>query len=189
MKNNSSFTKPIFTLILICGFATAIVAGVYSLSKETILETNQKNIALSYLEVFPLLGTTKKIPLPKEQTNSIIKELLISSKNEKINGYIYTVVPKGYNGEISIMVGFKAPDKTITGVKILSNHETPGLGANCSSPSFLDQFKTKSTKEALVVSKQAQAFNEIQAITGATITSRAVTKGINEARAHLIKNY
>lgn len=189
MKNKKSFTKPILALILISAISTTVVAGIYTLSKTKILETNKKNIATSYLDVLPELGETQKVALTKDKTNSIIKELLTSSKKGKTNGYIYTVAPKGYNGDVLIMVGFREPNKTISGVKILQSHETPGLGANCSNPSFLDQFTDKSTKEALVVSKQAKASNEIQAITAATITSSAVTKGINEARAHLLKNY
>lgn len=189
MKNKNSFTKPILTLMLIGAFSATIVAGIYSLSKPKIVESNKKNVSASYLQVLPELGETKIIDLKKSETSSVIKGLLISSKNGKPNGYIYTVAPKGYSGEILVMVGFREPNKTISGVKILQNHETPGLGANCANPSFLDQFKDKSTKKALVVSKQAKTSNEIQAITAATITSRAVTKGINEARNHLIKNY
>ncbi len=79
------------------------------------------------------------------------------------------------------MVGLSSAGK-VTGIKILSHTETPGLGANAPLPKFSDQYKNKPIKEKLEVVKVAPSKdNQIQAITGATITSKAVTLGVNDA--------
>ena len=77
----------------------------------------------------------------------------------------------------------------ITGVKILNQKETPGLGAKCAEPAFLNQFLGKDLHEKLLVSKDAQKPQEIQAITASTITSKAVVDGINLVSAHYRENY
>ena len=100
------------------------------------------------------------------------------SKDGNIIGYTVKVSPSGYGGEISMMVGVNA-DLTISGVKILSLSETPGLGAKAQDEAFLPQFKGKNEKMALK--------KDITAITGATITSTAVTLGVKEAIG-LVKN-
>ncbi len=92
-------------------------------------------------------------------------------------GYAIEVSTKGYGGDIKIMVGIDAQDE-ITGVEILSHSETPGLGANCTNESFRSMFEKPIPDEGFKVNKDG---GEIDAITGATITSRAVTNGVNEA--------
>src|SRR3712207_8052036 len=79
-----------------------------------------------------------------------------------------------------MMVGITTDGK-VSGIKILSHSETPGLGANAETPQFSGQYKDKPAKELEVVKGTASADNQIAAITGATITSKAVTKGVNEA--------
>lgn len=79
------------------------------------------------------------------------------------------------------MVGITA-DGNISGVKIGNHSETPGLGSKASEPTFKDQFKGKGTDKSLTVVKgNASNDNDIAAISGATITSKAVTSGVNAA--------
>ena len=102
-------------------------------------------------------------------------------KGTEIAGYAIKVAPKGYGGPVEIMVGISTDGK-VTGIKILSHTETPGLGANAPQPKFSDQYKDKPTKDKLEVVKTVPSKeNQIQAITGATITSKAVTLGVNDA--------
>ncbi len=93
------------------------------------------------------------------------------------DGWIVEVTPSGFGGLIDMMVGV---DKSgaVTGVSIVSMSETSGLGANASRESFRSQYvgKTGSVK----LKKQG---GEIDALTGATVTSTAVTKGVNTALA------
>ena len=92
---------------------------------------------------------------------------------------------RGYGGDIRVMVGVQA-DQTVRQIRILSHQETPGLGSKIADPAFKDQFKSRSavgTKWA--VKKDG---GDIDAVTGATISSRAVTeavrRGLEAYRAH-----
>ena len=87
----------------------------------------------------------------------------------------------GYGGDITLMVGFKTDKKTVISYKVLAAAETPGLGMKLKTPEFADQFKGKDGS-SLKVKKDGGA---IDAITGATITSRAVCRAIEDAQKKL----
>lgn len=99
-------------------------------------------------------------------------------EGKELAGYVFTTSAKGYGGDIITMVGVKA-DGTISGMDFLSISETAGLGMNADSDDFKNQFIGKSGEIGL--NKNAPADNEIQALTGATITSKAVTEAVNIA--------
>ena len=97
-------------------------------------------------------------------------------------GYVVTVTAKeGYGGDIQFTVGFDM-NGTVTGVSMLSINETAGLGMKAKEAEFLNQYVGKSGG-SFVVDKDngTGAANEIDAISGATVTTRAVTKGVNAA--------
>ena len=87
----------------------------------------------------------------------------------------------GYGGDITLMVGFKTDKKTVISYKVLAAAETPGLGMKLKTPEFADQFKGKDGS-SLKVKKDG---GEIEAITSATITSRAVCRAIEDAQKKL----
>ena len=87
----------------------------------------------------------------------------------------------GYGGDITLMVGFKTDKKTVISYKVLAAAETPGLGMKLKTPEFAGQFAGKDGR-ALKVKKDG---GEIEAITSATITSRAVCKAIADAQSKL----
>jgi len=89
-------------------------------------------------------------------------------------GYAYRVSPKGYGGAIDMVVGIDIKGRVL-GVKILSMKETPGLGSKASEYGFLKQFTGKTSFAKLIAKK------DVDAITGATITSQAVSDGVREA--------
>lgn len=91
-------------------------------------------------------------------------------------GVVITTQASGYGGKIDVMTGIRANGE-VSGVNILSMEETPGLGARGKEDSFLSQYKGFD-KPGLAVSKDG---GEINALSGATITSRAITKAVNEA--------
>lgn len=95
-----------------------------------------------------------------------------------VMGYVVETVSKGYGGDISLMVGVGV-DGTVHGVSILSINETAGLGMNAENPEFLEQFLGKSG--TIGVQKNGSSDTEIQALTGATITSEAMADGVNQA--------
>ncbi len=103
---------------------------------------------------------------------------IAESGAEKL-AYIIPVEPKGFAGAIHMLVAV-SKDGAVLNYAITIHKETPGLGDGAEKPKFKDQFIGK-TAESLEVTKNPNDKDKIQAMTGATITSRAVTKGIKEA--------
>jgi len=96
-------------------------------------------------------------------------------------GYVFLTNSKGYGGKIEVMTGISS-DGTIKEISILSQNETPGLGANIKNDNFKKQFNKKVPSDGFnVVKSTANENSEIEAITGATISSKAVTSCVNEA--------
>lgn len=93
-------------------------------------------------------------------------------------GYAVMAEPNGYGGEISMAVGIDN-DLTVIGVDIVSQSETAGLGSKCTTEEFKGQFKGKSFGVSVV--KNGAKDNQIDAISSATVTSKAVTLGVNSA--------
>ena len=109
--------------------------------------------------------------LPDCELEKYSDSVYIGKENGEIKGYAVNVVtPEGYGGDIDLIVGFDA-DFNVTGVEYISMAETPGLGTRAKEEPFASQFNGKPARE----------FSDIQAITGATVTSKAVNGAINQA--------
>lgn len=173
-------------LCVICALSAAAVNYANDLTLPVIAKRTHQSIILGYAQVLPQAVNLEELTPPQD---GIITEIIRSEKDGKPNGYIYTAAPDGYSGKILLMVGISHPQAAVTGVKILQQTETPGLGANCTEPAFIEQFTGKPLRQPLAVSKNAHAEHEVQAITASTITSRAVVSGINAARQHYYANY
>ncbi|MGE5653613.1 MAG: RnfABCDGE type electron transport complex subunit G [Bacillota bacterium] len=109
-----------------------------------------------------------------------VEEVWIGESAGKKQGLIVVVSPVGYADRIRTMVALDTTGKVI-GMKVLSQAETPGLGTKSTDPEWQKQFVGKQANKDLEVVKQAPNANQIQAITAATISSKAVTTGINQA--------
>lgn len=96
-------------------------------------------------------------------------------------GYVFLTSSKGYGGAVEVMTGISAEGQ-VTGVKLTSQNETPGLGQKATNSSFTDQYKVEIPQDEFAVTKDSPS-GQITAIAGATITSRAVTNSVNEAAA------
>ncbi|MBU1004993.1 MAG: RnfABCDGE type electron transport complex subunit G [Nanoarchaeota archaeon] len=132
-------------------------------------------------------------PLIESQQQGVIKESLskvitadsfkqgegystaYDSKGNSV-GKVLSVAAKGYSSVINAVVGIDNEGK-ITGIEVISQQETPGLGAKIVESSFLNQFIGKSPED-VVINKDG---GKIDAITGATISSRAITNGVRQA--------
>lgn len=169
-----------FILFVVTAIAGLFLGGAYVITKEPIEKQAlvEKNQAMQ--EILPSAETFKpsNVKIPE---GTIIKEVNEGLKGNETVGYAIKVMPKGFGGFIEMMVGISSDGK-IGGIKILSHSETPGLGANAPKEPFSGQFRDKGTESQLeVVKTGASGDNQIQAITGATITSKAVTNGVNQA--------
>ncbi len=93
---------------------------------------------------------------------------------------------KGYSSYIKMLVAL-SPDMKITDVKVLDMNETPGLGDQVLERSFLDQFKGKSLQQIVLIKGETK--ENIQAVSGATYSSRGVTNGVKDAVQMLVDKY
>lgn len=150
-------------LLLICGISTGLLAYVNFVTAPVIAANSLKAQLVAKQDVMPEAETFEEI----DDNISLGKD-----ENGNTVGYAVSVKPFGYGGEINMMVGVNS-DLTISGVKILSLSETPGLGAKAQDDSFLSQFVGKN--------KDLKLKEDVEAISGATITSTAVTNGVKEA--------
>lgn len=169
---NTSIFKITVNLAVTCLVSGAILAAAYFIThdtavlKEKELETKSKQALVSSATTFTAVEGEEAMTEAK-------------GADGKTVAYIVQVEPKGYGGAIKMLVAV-TPDQKVYNFKILSANETPGLGTKAAESPFKDQFPGK-TSEQLVVTKDASEKTKIQAITGATITSRAVTKGVKDA--------
>lgn len=170
---------PTISLFVICAVATALLGLTNSVTKDKIDEVAAKTSAEARQKVCAEAQTfTEKT----DKDGNVYFEA--SDENGNIIGYAVTTEDKSYGGKIQVMTGFSAEGEII-GVEILTIDDTPGLGMNAKKESFRNNFTGK--KAELTVSKSASNDNEIQALTGATITSNAVTRCVNSAR-HIYEN-
>ena len=116
--------------------------------------------------------------------DNTIDEVVVASKSGEALGYVITTTNgKGYGGNIQVSIGISV-DGTVTGVQFLSITETAGLGMNATKPEFYQQFENQNVEQFTVMKQGASGDGEIDAISGATITSNAVTGNVNAALAY-----
>ena len=157
-------------LLAIC-VAMALLLGVTNeATKNTIALRQQeaKNAAMSQVipaKTYNLLRIT-----PDDH------ELYAAFNDYDLVGYAVSLSESGYGGEINMMIGIKA-DRTVSGISITDMSETPGLGDNAKNPEFTDMFKNLDADEA----KLTADGGKVQALSGATVTSKAVTGGVQRA--------
>jgi len=181
---NQTSNKEIFALglrlLIITAVAGLILGFANKITAEPIAKQQKMENDAAMKEVLPSADSfnLKEVTLPD---GSIITEVNEGTKGSDVAGYAIKVSPKGYGGLIDMMVGISNEGK-VEGIKILSHNETPGLGANAPKEEFSGQFKGKSVESSLeVVKSEPSGDNQIKALTGATITSKAVTDGVNDA--------
>lgn len=153
-------------------------------------------IALVYYFTAPI-ATEKSAMLKTQAMKALVKsadkfepvegkkDWFAAEKDGKIIDYIVPGESKGFGGAIKMLVAVTADGK-VEGYSILAHNETPGLGDNADKAPFKNQFIGKVLEKLVVVKDPAQS-DKIQAMTGATISSRAVTKGIAEAVEEVVK--
>lgn len=179
MEKKESIIMLGIKLLIISAVAGLLLGAVYSITKGPIkAQTEMANT--SAMKQLITNATEFKIKDGIDTTGTGIIEINEGFAGGKSVGYAVKTSVKGYGGKLEMMVGLSTDGKVL-GIQILSLNETPGLGANATKPAFYEQYKNKSTDKPLEVVKTAPtADNQIQAITGATKTSSAITTGVNE---------
>jgi electron transport complex protein RnfG len=183
--------KDTLALALITVIAGIALGAVYMITKEPIEKQNEKTKIAAYNAVFSDLDTYEEYK-DAESLSKVLKEngfnavdvnevvYAYNSKGEDL-GMIITVTDKeGYGGNIKMTVGIDVTG-TITGLEILEISETAGLGMKAADKSFRDQYVGINADEVVYTKSGKTQNNEIDAISSATITTKAVTDGVNGA--------
>jgi len=143
---------------------------------------NQKNETFAQIPVLvPGSVTGEAVAVKLGNDDGVVYRALDADKNTV--GWVIPGATQGFGDQILYLIGTDADVSTITGLYILSQKETPGLGDFISHDFFQDQFKGLSANEPVGVSKTAASGNDIKAITGATISSTSVANGVNSTLA------
>ncbi len=164
----AQIAKPTLILTAICTIVTLLLAMTNMLTTDKIAANAEQKAAES-----------RKKVLAAEVYEKLDKEGAVYGAYDaqgSLVGVVITTQENGYSGKIEVMTGIKASGE-ISGVNILSMEETPGLGAKGKEDSFLSQYKGFDRSD-LAVSKDG---GEINALSGATRTSRAITRAVNKA--------
>lgn len=166
-SNVSYYMKLGVTLFLICAITACLLGLVNDVTADRIIELNRQKTADAMSAVLPAESYE-----PVDFSDGLVKSAYRAVSGGEMVGYVFEVVPSGFGGTIDMVVGVDI-NLAVTGVEIVKMSETAGLGARASEPEFLGQFTGKGTGLTVKV--------DIDALTGATVTSKAVTNGVNAA--------
>ena len=180
-KKESTLINRVVALLVITAVSGGVLGLVYGMTKDAIAEVDQKKNEAAIQAVLPLDGEiTYKADTLKYNYEGVDLTFpcnLAYDANGNFQGAAVKTSEGGFGGKIDMMVGFLA-DGTIKGTSVLSHAETPGLGANMTGK-FKDQFVDKNPANyKLIVKKDG---GDVDAITAATITSRAFSKAVDKA--------
>ena len=178
MAVKSSFKNMTICLFAICLVCSALLAGVYALTAEPIAAAAAAKNEAAIKEVLPETAVTIEEVRTVDMDGQKYEYNLAYDEQGNTVGCAINVAPVGFGGPIAIKVGFDA-NGVIWNTKVLSQAETPGLGAKCTEASFSDQFKGfDPSQKNLSVKKDG---GDVDAITASTITSRAYADGLATA--------
>lgn len=166
-------------LLAICAISAVVLGYTNEVTKPSI----EKQAELANIESRQtVLADAKEFSKVEEDFgSSLVAEVYEGKVDGEVVGYTVKTTPSGYAGAVEVMIGIGIDGK-IKGVSIGNHSETPGLGAKAADVAFNGQYVDKSVDSEVEVIKNGNpADNQIVSISGATITSRAVTVGVNEA--------
>lgn len=201
-KSNNTIIKDAIALFGITLVAGLLLGWVYQTTKDPITQSELKAKQEAYQAVFTDASEFEEdAVLAKAVTESgsffeengitgaeLTEALLAKNDNGDVIGYVMSVTgTEGYAGDIKFTIGIDK-DGMVTGLEVLSMNETAGLGAKCKEDEFKNQYVGINADEVILTKTGKQEDNEIDAISGATITSNAVTKAVNAGIAFVKKD-
>ncbi|NLY69653.1 MAG: RnfABCDGE type electron transport complex subunit G [Clostridiales bacterium] len=157
------------TLTLICACIALLLAFVNSITVDRIAENRRREAEAAISSLFKDFDLTEEI---EKEFSAPVTGITSVKKGGETVGYCVFASPKGFGGEVSIAVGV-SPGHKVTGVLVLNMRETPGVGTLIAGESFLNQFKGKTSDITFG--------GDIDALAGATVSSRAVYVGVKAA--------
>lgn len=179
--------KDAIILTVITLISGCLLGLVYEITKEPIAVAQYNTQQKAYKTVFETAETFEDLEnFEVTENGGTTVENAVVAKDTSGNalGYVITVTShEGYGGDITFSVGI-TNEGVVNGYSITSISETAGLGMKAKEEAFSSQFNEKSAASFEVVKGTATADNQIEAISGATITSSAVTNGVNAALSY-----
>ncbi len=177
MNKFFKFLYPTLILAAICLIVSLALSSTNAVTEKKIEKINAKKTEKAMSRVLEAKSYTEKT-LKKDGSEITYYE---AADDGEVKGYIFITGANGYGGEVRVMTAVLS-DNSVKAVEILDvSNETPGLGQNAKNEKFYTQFSGLSGEITVVKSGANSENGEINAITGATITSRAVTASVNEA--------
>ena len=167
--------RPAWILFAVTALTGLLLGFVQNLTAEPIRLTRERERAEALRRALPTAESFRSFDGATPSDVVSLEEALVGGESA---GLCVTLDRAGYGGEIRLLVGINN-DGAITGVEILSHAETPGLGANAADEAF--RAPLRGMTGPIEVTKQEPRDNEVEAISGATITTRAVVDGLNRA--------
>lgn len=158
---------------LLLGFTNEVTKGKIEEQRRMAREMAMKNVQPEAVEFSEI--SFKKDPASKVGAAHVAKD-----SEGNIIGVIFFTYPNGFGGKIEVIVGIGI-DGVMSGLRIGFHSETPGFGAEATKEDFYGQFKGKNALEPMVVVKKETTDNNIESISGATITSKAILSGVQDA--------
>ena len=172
-KNREDIIKPVGVLLAICIIIPLALSVTNKVTAKKIAELENENSKKN------MQSLVSADDFEKCSDGGI--EYYTAIKGGETAAYIFTESAKGYGGDVSVMTAVR-PDGTVAGVAILDvSGETPGLGQNAAKESFYSQYAGLKKGVSLLKNGAKAENNEVDAVTGATITSTAVTRAVNAA--------
>ena len=171
-------------LLIISAVAALLLALTNSVTADTIAQRSEQANAEARKLVLDSAETFEEVKdIKTDNSKGIEVAEVYEAKDASGNtvGYTLKVLPSGYGGKIELMVGIDSANSQVSGINVVSNSETAGLGARSTEPEFSDQYKGKPLEELSVLKNGTPGDTEIKAISGATITSTAVTNCVDAA--------
>lgn len=191
-----SAIKNVITLTIITVVAGFLLGYVYDITKQPIADMQEKTKQEAYMKVFPQAASFENLGSIDETTEqSVLQNAQIEGVNilEALNavdasgsklGYVITAVSHdGYGGDIKISMGISL-EGTVLGVEILEISETAGLGMKADTDDFKKQFRDKTVGSFTYTKSGATQDSEIDAISGATFTTKAFVNAVNGGLAY-----
>ncbi len=186
---SSESIKNTISLMLITVIAGILLGAVYEITKAPIAKENQRAKEEAYKAVFADADSFEDVKVDSDKVQKELQEkgldatineaMKVLDKSGQPMGYVLTVTDhEGYGGDIQFAMGVQS-DGTLNGISFLSIGETAGLGMKAKEDSFKKQFEGKQVEQIVYTKNGAKADNEIDALSGATITTNAVTNGVN----------
>lgn len=188
---NKQMIKDSVILFVITLVAGLLLGGVYAITKNPIAQAQEDKKQAAYQSVFADAVQFRDLEgVAIEDSVSILQSAGYEKNNiQEVKqaedaagtplGYVMTVCStEGYGGEIEIAMGIRM-DGTVNQIAFLSLSETIGLGMEAKKPAFYEQFSNRKADAFVYTKSGAAAENEIDAISGATITTNAVTNAVN----------